>query len=270
MKIILDTRKSAQENAQSFFNEAKKLREKVKGTGAGMREVKKKLEELEKQAVSMKKKGPEVRRPKEWFEKFRWCFTQNGLLVIGGRDAHSNESIVKHYLDKQDWYFHADTHGAPHCVLKVEKKTPEKGDFEDAASFAGVFSSVWKKGLFSVRVYKVSPSQVSKKAPSGESLGKGAFMIYGEREWFDPSLRLGWGVQEVKDGFRIICGPLSCVSVHAQHVMEIAPGEKSKSDIAKFYARFLSRLPIPVSVSLDELIASLPPGEFSFKPHSSK
>jgi predicted ribosome quality control (RQC) complex YloA/Tae2 family protein len=266
MRILLDISQSAQQNAQRLFEEAKRLKEKAKGTDAGILLVEKKLKELETKSQKAKPKSPEKRKAKEWFEKFRWCITRNGFLCVGGKDAHSNEAVIKHHMDENDWYFHADVFGAPHCVLKTDGKKPSPSDFEDAAAFAGVFSSVWKKGLFSVRVYKVSPSQVSKKAPAGESLGKGAFMIYGEREWFDPDLRLGWGIQEVKNGFRVLCGPLRCIKVHSKFVMEIVPGTHSKSDVAKSYQRGLAKKDPPISLSLDELIAALPTGEFSLKP----
>lgn len=270
MKITLNFRKSAQENAQQFFDEAKRLKQKMKGAMLGVHEVENKLSALEKQTLLLEKKSPKKRRVKEWFEKFRWCYTRNGLLVIGGRDAHSNEALVKRHMESNDWYFHADVHGAPHCVLKCEKIKPTNEDFDDAASFAGLFSSVWKKGLLSVRVYAVKPSQVSKKAPSGESLGRGAFIIAGERKWFDPDFKLGWGIQTLNDGFRAICGPLLCVKAHAQHVMELVAGEKSKSDVSKSYQRWLEKQSPPIFISIDELVSSLPPGEFSSRPLSSK
>ncbi len=268
MNLVLDTRKTAQQNAQHFFDEAKKLKQKVKGAEQGMKDVQAKIEKLEKQSTleTTKVTRPTPRRSKEWFERFRWCLTRNGLVVVGGKDAHSNEALVKRYLEEKDWYFHADLYGAPHCILREGKTKARREDLEDAASFAGLFSSVWKKGLFSVRVYKVSHEQVSKKAPSGESLGRGAFMIYGQREWFEPRLKLGWGIQETKGGFRIMCGPLACVEEHCFHAMELFPGEKSKTDVAKSYLRYLQRQPRPISISLDELVASLPSGKFSMKP----
>ncbi|MFH0970925.1 MAG: NFACT RNA binding domain-containing protein [Candidatus Diapherotrites archaeon] len=265
MRIILDLSKGAQQNAQHYFDESKKFRAKAKGVDIGLALVQSKLEALQKQVEKEKVLPPAKKRSKEWFEKFRWCFTRNGFLVIGGRDAHSNEAVVKHHLEEKDAYFHADIPGAPHCVLKLGDKVPSDGDLDDAAAFAGLFSSVWKKGFFSVRVYQVSKSQVSKKAPSGESLGRGAFMIYGERKWFDPRLMMGIGIQPVKDGFRVMCGPLNCVKTHAQHVVEILPGSHSKSDVGKSYSKFLLSRKIPISIFLDDVVASLPTGEFGMK-----
>ncbi|MEK6821479.1 MAG: NFACT RNA binding domain-containing protein [archaeon] len=265
LKIVLDVSKSAQENAQSFFSDAKKWRAKAEGTKEGMARVREKLEEMRARAEETKAKAPEKVRKKEWFEKFRWCLTRNGLLVIGGRDAHSNEVIVKRHLDEKDAYFHADVFGAPHCVLKIGDQKATPLDLEDAAAFAGVFSSVWKKGVLSVKVFQAKKSQVTKQAPTGESVGRGAFMIYGKRDWFEPRLSLGWGVQRVGEGYRALCGPLSCVKAHAEHVIEIIPGKKSKSDMAKAYSSFLKKRKEPILISLDELVAALPTGEFSSK-----
>lgn len=270
MRAIIHFRESVQDNAQRFFDDVKRVRQKIKGAELGVREVESKLSALEKKIVVSEKKSPSRMRVKEWFEKFRWGYTRNGLLIVGGRDAHSNEALVKRHMENNDWYFHADVHGAPHCILKSGKTKPTSQDMDDAASFAGVFSSVWKKGLFSVRVYAVKPSQVSKKAPSGESLGRGAFIINGERQWYDPSFQLGWGVQSTVDGYRVMCGPLSCVKVHAQHVVELLPGDKSKNDVSKSYQKWLEKQTPSIHVPLEELVSSLPAGEFVSRPLASK
>ena len=267
MKLTLDITQSVQENASAYFEKAKRLKQKMKGAEEGLVLVREKLAHVETESQKIQSTSPLLRRKKEWFEKFHWCYTTNGLLLVGGRDAHSNESLIKRHMEEKDWYFHADVHGAPHCLLKEGKLSAKKEDMEQAASFAGVFSSVWKKGLFSVRVYAVSPEQVTKKAPSGESLGKGAFMIYGSREWFDPRLSMGVGVQDTPAGLRVMGGPLSCIQTHCRHLMEIVPGEKSKAEVAKSYARFLQGKGVESSsLLLDEIMGALPNGLLALKP----
>lgn len=265
MKLAIDFSKTAQQNALHYFEQAKKLKQKMKGAEEGMQKVQSKILELEKKKGEVpQKKSPLLVRKKEWFEKFHWCYTRNGLLVVGGRDAHSNEALVKKHLEEKDWYFHADIHGAPHCVLKEGKVKGKKEDLEDAAAFAALFASGWKKGLFSVRVYAVSHEQVSKKAPAGESLGKGAFMIYGERKWFDPSMRMGIGVQKFGEGNRIMSGPFDAVRKHCSIIAEIIPGEKTKTEVGKSYLRWLQKkLPRAEELSLDEIVAALPNGLLS-------
>lgn len=265
MKIILDFSKTAQQNALHYFEQAKKIKQKIKGAEEGMQKVQYKIAELQKKDIAIPtKKSPQLMRKKEWYEKFHWCLTRNGLLVVGGRDAHSNEALVKKHLEEKDWYFHADIHGAPHCVLKEGKGKAKKEDLEDAAAFAALFASGWKKGLYSVRVYSVSHEQVSKKAPAGESLGKGAFMIYGERKWFEPSMRMGIGVQRVGELNRVMSGPYEAVRKHCSVIAEIIPGEKTKADVAKSYAKWLQKkLPNVQEISLDEIVAALPNGSLT-------
>jgi predicted ribosome quality control (RQC) complex YloA/Tae2 family protein len=53
-----------------------------------------------------------------WFEKFHWFVTSENFLVIGGKDAHQNELIVKKYMDKGDLFMHCELHGASVIILK--------------------------------------------------------------------------------------------------------------------------------------------------------
>lgn len=45
------------------------------------------------------------------YERFYWSLTSEGLLVVAGRNAGDNETLVKRYLRPQDAYIHADVHG---------------------------------------------------------------------------------------------------------------------------------------------------------------
>ena len=53
-----------------------------------------------------------------WFERFHWFLTSEGILVLGGRDMHQNEALVKRFLRDGDAYLHADIHGAPTCIVR--------------------------------------------------------------------------------------------------------------------------------------------------------
>lgn len=50
---------------------------------------------------------PQKRVKKEltWYEKLRWFVTSDNFLVIGGRDANTNEAVVKKYLDNNVYIF---------------------------------------------------------------------------------------------------------------------------------------------------------------------
>ena len=168
MRIGLDIRKSVEQNAASYFEKAKKDKKKLEGARRIVEEYKKKLTVLETEQTEKK---IVVSRPvkKEWFEKFRWFFSSDGFLVIGGRDATTNEIVIKKYTENDDLVFHTDMAGSPFVVIKKEGKT---GDFPDSsrqevAVFTAVFSKGWKQGMSTMSVFCVKPEQVSKTAPQG-------------------------------------------------------------------------------------------------------
>ena len=55
---------------------------------------------------------------KEWYEKYRWFFTSDNLLAIGGKDASSNSVIIRRHLTENDYVFHAEVNGSPFFILQ--------------------------------------------------------------------------------------------------------------------------------------------------------
>ncbi len=231
IEIELDFSKSVEENAAIYFEKSKLARKKILGLNKAIliqkQKSENKLAEKEKKQLEERKKG--------WFEKYRWFFTSDGLLVVGGRDAHSNEEIVKKHMKQNDIYFHADVFGAPHCVIKLSdsklKSVPEKSMLE-VAQFAVVFSKAWEQGLASADAYSVLPEQVSKSAPSGMSLGGGAFMIYGERNWFKKTpllAAIGYNSKQKT----LMCGPLEAIKKNCSFFVELKLGTVNKNLVAK-------------------------------------
>ncbi len=255
MNIEIDTRKNAFQNAETYFEKAKKAKAKLKGLERAMQGMDAKMAKAEE------KIGPKkiaVRRGREWFEKFHWQTTSNGFLVLGGRDAHANEQLVKKFMKEGDFYFHADIQGAPHCILQGNEKKPEKEDLKEAAEFAAIFSKAWQSDLAGADVYSVSPEQVSKQAPSGESMGTGAFMVYGERIWYkNIPLVAGIGVDAKK---RVQCGSVSAIKANCGKTFAVlVPGKESKSDTAKKVNRVFEKF-FGLETQLDEVLSVLPNG----------
>jgi len=255
VKVELDFRKSVQENAAAYYDESKKLREKAKGAEKAAVDTEKKLAELEKRIAAEKEKAPakvRVKREKEWFERFRWFRTSGGRLCIAGRDAKQNEVVVSKYLEEGDLFFHAEIHGAPATVLKGGAEAGE-AEKREAAQFAASYSSAWKLGTATVDVYAVKKEQVSKRTEAGESAGKGAFIIRGEREWF-KSTPLGLVVGTV--GERIGVAPAVSGGKGFGAFVGIRPGEAPKDGAAKSVLRALGG-----KVSVDEILQALPAGD---------
>ncbi len=189
MKIRLDVRRSAMENAQALFAEAKKYRRKAEGARKAIGITRSKIARLgEPKAAAGKegnagaKKGGRKTGKRKWFGEYRHFTTTNGFLCAGGKNAKQNDLLVAGQLKEGDLFFHADVHGASAVVLKDGLKAQEK-DLQEAAQFAACYSNAWKSGAGTADVYSVRKEQVSKHS-HGEFLGKGAFLISGEKQWF--------------------------------------------------------------------------------------
>jgi predicted ribosome quality control (RQC) complex YloA/Tae2 family protein len=113
---MVDSNLEIPENAEKYYNKGKKAKRKIKGVNIAIERTKKDVEKMRnKRELAMEKvRVPQkrVRRQLKWFEKLRWFLSSDGLLVVGGRDAGTNELVVKRYLDNQDIYLHSDIHGA--------------------------------------------------------------------------------------------------------------------------------------------------------------
>jgi predicted ribosome quality control (RQC) complex YloA/Tae2 family protein len=257
-RIILDLNKNLEQNAEIYFEKAKKAKKKINGAESALEKSKKILKELlcKKDQFMLKKKGKKLKeRKKEWYEKFRWFISSEGFLCIGGRDATTNEIIIKKYMNDDDFVFHTDISGSPFFVIKAEGKEIGKQSMEEVAQATASFSKAWKLGLSSLEVFYVKPEQVSKKAKSGEYLKKGAFMIYGKTNYLHPNLGLAIGL--LKDN-RIMCAPLQTVMKHCKKYVEIIQGHEKTSKIAKEIQR-------KIGGNLDEIIRALPSGGCDIK-----
>lgn len=239
----IDFRKSARENAEIYFDEAKRAKLKTESTKKArtgtLREIKKLKTGKEKIILEERETKPRKRRRGKWFEKFHWFITTDGFLVIGGRDATQNEMIFKKYLEKEDIVLHADVSGAPLTVVKAEGKQISPLAIREAAEFAAAYSSAWKAGLGEVDVYWIRPEQVSKSPPPGQFLVKGAFMIYGQKNYLKKmELKVAIGVkfETSNEGIleaRPICGNVQSVNEHAKYFVTIIPGDVSQQELAK-------------------------------------
>ncbi|MBN2014678.1 MAG: DUF814 domain-containing protein [Candidatus Altiarchaeota archaeon] len=234
MEFKIDTRKSIPENAEHYYQEAKKAQKKVEGARKALQDTLKKKERLEGERKNIKETNiPEKKEKKErkWYDSFRWFTSSDGFLVIGGKDAATNEILIKKHLEKGDLVFHADVQGAPFFVVKnPENKEIPTSTLDEAAEMAASYSKAWQAGWGSCDVYYVNPEQVSKTTKAGEYLTKGAFMIYGKKNWFKRTeLKIGIGSK----GEEIIGGPVSMIEKGAKYSVKIGPGEKKSKQLAE-------------------------------------
>jgi predicted ribosome quality control (RQC) complex YloA/Tae2 family protein len=256
MRLVLNVKKSLEQNAETCFEKAKKAKKKIEGLKTALKRFELQKEKLLKEQAAVverleKTKQPKPERAKEWYEKFRWFFSSDGFLCIGGRDATTNEIVIKKHTQPGDLVFHTEAPGSPFFVVKAEGKLIGTATKEEAAQATASFSRGWKLGVSSMEAYQVTPEQVTKEAKAGEYLAKGAFMIYGKRTSYHPTLEVAVGVLE--DG-RIMAGPLPAVRKHCKKHALIRQGDEKPSDVAKKLIRQLG------AGTADEFIAALPSG----------
>ncbi|MEM4222300.1 MAG: DUF814 domain-containing protein, partial [archaeon] len=139
MEIKINYLESVQKNISDFYEAIKKLKMKKKGLLKAIQDTQANLE-----SYTPKVKVKKIVRKKEWYEKFHWTIIEN-FLVIGGKDAQTNEILVRKYFEDSDLFFHADIHGASVVILKNGLNAPESV-LNKTAQFAACFSSAWKMG----------------------------------------------------------------------------------------------------------------------------
>ncbi len=239
MEFKIDVRRGVAENAMLYYGKSKKSKKKIEGAKKALEETLDKIEGLKKEQESVVGKiQVKVRekegREKRWYERFRWFFSSDGFLVIGGKDSATNEILIKKYLEKNDLVFHADVRGAPFFVIKNPDNREIPGDaLRETAEMAASYSSAWKSGLGSCDIYYVKPDQVSKKAPAGEYLTRGAFMIHGKKEWFrGVELRVGVGIK-INENVEVVGGPISVVEKKSDYYVRIGVGDRKSGILAK-------------------------------------
>jgi hypothetical protein len=223
--VKLFVQESIEANANRYYELAKKFKKKRKGAFAAM----------ERMILSPKKHTKVIPlRKKKWYHRFRWCYTSDGILMVGGKDAGTNEEVVKKYLEGGDTFVHADVHGGSVIIVKGDTER-----MDEVAQFAASYSNAWKSGHLTADVYAASPSQVSKTPESGEYISRGAFVIRGERTYMrNVGLGVAIGLQTTPE-LGIIGGPIDAVKSGAEHYVVLRPGQFEPNDVARKILRIL-------------------------------
>jgi predicted ribosome quality control (RQC) complex YloA/Tae2 family protein len=246
LTFSLELKKSLFENAAKHYERGKRAKQKVAGATVALEDSLKKLADVDAkiEKARLERAKPidafeelaklKVKR-REWFEKFRWFVSSDGFLVVGGKDAVSNEVLIKKYTDENDIVFHADIVGAPFVVVKTSGKEPSETCLREAGEFAAAFSRGWREGFASLDVYWVRPEQLSKAGSPGESVGRGAFVVRGERHWFRGTvLRQCVGAVVDEHGeVRFVGGPLEAIEAKTKVLAVLVPGNLNVKDLVR-------------------------------------
>ena len=262
-EVKISFRKSVAENAEKAYDDLKKLKSKLKGAKKSIERTGMEIESaLKKKEIENKKSEGKIEKKEHlfWFERYRWFISSDSNIIIGGKDAKSNDLIVKKYLKEGDRYAHADIQGAPSIIIKSKDFKGESLDIsentlEEACIFAASFSKAWKQ-FAEAQAYWVLPEQVSKTAQSGEFVPRGGFIIRGKRNHKQCKLELAIGSIEIDNQKKIMCGPVNAIKKHSERYVIFVPGSIKKNDFAK-------KLSKAFDVGSDSIDRILPPGGIS-------
>jgi predicted ribosome quality control (RQC) complex YloA/Tae2 family protein len=254
--------------ASLLYSRAKELEKGTKSIDSAKNKILKELDSLKRRSeVAKKKINVKQLASKEWYERYRWFVTIDGLFAVGGRDTSSNSALVRRHLTDNDIVFHAEVHGSPFFILNNAKGDEERS-INQVAQATASFSRAWREGLFTVDAYWVRADQIKKAAPSGQYLPKGAFVIEGKRNYIKGlELRLAIGLVKIKEKLTLMCGAPDSVKRNSLFYILIAPNGTEVSEIAKkIKAEFVKIVgdelsDFAKSLSVDEIIRAMPSGK---------
>ena len=253
--VILDYTKGIDANASDIYQKGKDVGEKAKRAKEALEESRAELAKKQKGIDKAKAMAAGKAQPTKqfWFERYKWFISSGGKLIIAGKDAHSNDNIVKKHLKDGDLYAHADVHGAPSVVIKDGTKA-DNDELRQGCQFALAQSKAWIAALSEGSAFWVYPDQVSKTPNPGEFGPRGAFIIRGKRNYeYHLPIELVVGEVYYQGSRKVMCGPADCFK-DCDRYFVIRPGRgkggRKSSEMAK-------RFQVPE----EEISRILPPGD---------
>ena len=221
--------------ASVLFDESKKQKGAINSIEKLIKKTEDQLEKtIAKGEIAKGAVGFSDIRKKSWYERYRWFFTSDGMLAVGGRDGSSNSALVRKHIENDDKIFHAEINGSPFFILKDRSGTLMPLSLEETAQATVCFSRAWQVSGHGLSSFWVKPDQIKKAAPTGQSMGKGSFMIYGTRNFIKvASLKLAVGILKEDENFLLVSGPVEPIKKNCLCYVIIEPGGSPISDVAK-------------------------------------
>ena len=265
-KIKINPDSSIPAIASTLFNESKRQLKAIETIELEKRKTERILEGFRKQASIAKDSVVfSVQKKREWYERYRWFFTSDGLLAIGGRDASSNSSVIRKHLEKDDRVFHAEIVGSPFFLLKNSSDNTVTS-VKETAHATVCFSRAWREGLYGLNAYWVTSDQIKTAAPSGQFIAKGSFIVEGTRNFVQvTTLQLSVGLYQKGDSYSLMCGPSEPIKKNCIYYVTIEPSGLEMVEAAKKikieFQKFKEKEEIVRAISIDDFIRVLPAGD---------
>ena len=186
---------------------------------------------------------------------YRWFYTSEGKLVIGGKNEEQNELVLKHFLKSEYTVMHTNARGSPFMI--IQDSSPSKKDLEETAVFCASFSKEWKKlknarGKISIDVFKGNQIYKTKQMKTG------TFGIKGKKKAMKVKPELILIIQK---------GKLRAVpktKTKEQILGVLKPGKLTKEEAGVKIAKSI-RDNYHLPISKDEVMQAIPSDKVGFK-----
>lgn len=179
VKIVIDPKKSAHENAAEYYKNYKKA---VSGSEEIVHDIEiaqKQLEKLDSLYEEIKNEQNPVKieqllrrdtTPKQQQKKTHpgLEYTDNGWLIYVGRDANENDELLRHHVRGEDLWLHVRDFPGGYVFIKAQKnKTVPLDILLDAANLAVYYSKARNAGKTDLYYTHVKYLRRAKNGPKG-------------------------------------------------------------------------------------------------------
>jgi len=191
--------------------------------------------------------------PAKDYQNYRWFFTSNNVLVVGGKSDEQNELVIKNFIKPDYTIMHTSEPGSSFMIIQSDQ--PTKKDLDETAIFTACFSKQWKSGKSKIDVDIFKGSQIYKV----KAMKLGTFGVKGDKETVKVNPELVLIIQKGK--FKAIPNPHN---KKEKVLAEIKRGKSSKEDAASKIAKKI-RDKFHLPVHKDEIMQAIPSDKLSVK-----
>ncbi len=253
----MDRTASALSNASRLFDLSKELFTKSLELDFQIDRYRGPEEQIEAIRLTRLKERP-------WYDKFRWAILSTGRMALLGKDAHSNEVLLRKYSNENDIIVHSQMPGSPFGLVWLRGEADESEIDEVANLVASYTSKAWESGFSSLDVFWVRRSQLRKAPPSGTFLPRGSFAVSGKRNYIRGArLGIGLAARKLNNDVEFLALSLKATSNFLSYAV-LKPGDEPNSKVAhRLGALFARSLAMEPTRSLADSIRSKIPNKGS-------
>lgn len=185
----------------------------------------------------------------EDYQKYRWFFTSNSILVVGGKSANQNDELIKKIKEKRKDFIvmHTADPGSPFAIILADKKDLSPEDLEQTAIWTASFSRKWREQNKTATVDIFNLSQLKKSL----LMKTGTWGVKGQIQ--KKSVSLSLVLTKQNDKLRAV--PKKTAE---EILLYISPGKKDKT-------LQVEKIQKIVKASKEEILGALPPGGVNFR-----